>query len=111
MNDNGEEFKTGKDALKQITDRVQEELNLSSTPGACIALFINGKPMLNAGVGFWDLEKRIILNENAQFYIYSVTKTLIAAVILQLVAEGSVGLDTPVQKYLPQLPIKIPVTI
>ncbi|MET9697565.1 serine hydrolase domain-containing protein [Streptomyces sp. NPDC006529] len=39
----------------------------------------------------------------ARFRVGSVTKTFTAAVVLQLVAEGRVGLDQPVQRYLPGL--------
>ncbi|MEU9033868.1 serine hydrolase domain-containing protein [Streptomyces sp. NPDC048352] len=41
--------------------------------------------------------------EDARFRAGSVTKTFTAAVVLQLAAEGRVGLDRPVQEYLPGL--------
>ncbi|AZQ70074.1 class A beta-lactamase-related serine hydrolase [Streptomyces luteoverticillatus] len=38
-----------------------------------------------------------------RYRIGSVTKTFVATVLLQLVAEGKVGLDEPVRRYLPDL--------
>ncbi|WP_188316553.1 serine hydrolase domain-containing protein [Solihabitans fulvus] len=40
---------------------------------------------------------------DGRFRIGSVTKTFVATVVLQLVSEGRVGLDTPVDRYLPGL--------
>ena len=40
---------------------------------------------------------------NGSFRVGSVTKTFVATVVLQLVAEGRVKLDAPVEHYLPGL--------
>ncbi|MFC5288996.1 serine hydrolase domain-containing protein [Actinokineospora guangxiensis] len=40
---------------------------------------------------------------DGRFRIGSVTKTIVATVVLQLVGEGRVGLDEPVSRYLPGL--------
>lgn len=40
---------------------------------------------------------------NGRFWVGSVTKTFTATVVLQLVAEGKIGLDASVAGYLPQL--------
>ena len=39
-----------------------------------------------------------------QFRVASITKTFVAVVIVQLVAEGRLGLDDPLARYLPQFP-------
>ncbi|GAA5078967.1 serine hydrolase domain-containing protein [Thermocatellispora tengchongensis] len=44
-----------------------------------------------------------------RFRIGSITKTFVATVVLQLVAEGRIGLDRPIQEYLPDaLPADYP---
>ncbi len=52
-----------------------------------------------AGVG--DLATKSPVPVNGQVRVASNTKTFVATVVLQLVAEGKVVLDEPVEKYLP----------
>lgn len=90
---------------------VAHALATTATPGAAVALVLDGQPVFVSGVGFRDREQTTALDADAQFYIYSVTKTLLATVILQLVEQEQIALDTPVQIYLPQVPLETPVTI
>ncbi|WP_020670122.1 serine hydrolase domain-containing protein [Amycolatopsis nigrescens] len=48
---------------------------------------------------------------NGRFRIGSNTKTFVATVVLQLVAEGKVGLDNPVNDYLPQFGLDRRITV
>ncbi|MGY0386155.1 serine hydrolase domain-containing protein [Nocardioides sp. WG-D5] len=48
---------------------------------------------------------------NGRFRVGSVTKTLTATVVLQLVAEGRIGLDTPAADYLTQFPLDRRITV
>lgn len=54
-----------------------------------------------AGVG--DLATKSPVPVNGMIRIASNTKTFVAAVVLQLVAEGKVQLDVPVETYLPNI--------
>ncbi len=96
---------------QRLTETVKEALAATSTPGAAIALLLDGRPALVSAVGFRDLEESTVLDKNARFYIYSVTKSLLATVILQLVEQGRVALDAPVQAYLTHVPLDAPVTV
>jgi D-alanyl-D-alanine carboxypeptidase len=48
---------------------------------------------------------------NGRFWIGSSTKTFTATLVLQLVAEGKVGLDAPVADYLPKLGLDRRITV
>ncbi|MFJ9841649.1 serine hydrolase domain-containing protein [Kitasatospora sp. NPDC101155] len=48
---------------------------------------------------------------NGLFRIGSTTKTFTATVVLQLVAEGKIGLDTPADDYLPQFGLDRRITV
>ncbi|MEV0967053.1 serine hydrolase domain-containing protein [Microtetraspora glauca] len=48
---------------------------------------------------------------NGHFWVGSVTKTFHATVVLQLVAEGKIGLDAPVASYLPKLGLDRRITV
>ena len=53
--------------------------------------------------GLADLAQRAPMRPGDRFRIASLTKTYVAAVTLQLAAEGRLGLDAPVARYLPGL--------
>ncbi|MFI6170462.1 serine hydrolase domain-containing protein [Nocardia sp. NPDC051052] len=53
--------------------------------------------------GAADLATGQPFTDNARVRIGSITKTFVATVMLQLVAEGKVELDAPVQRYLPDV--------
>ncbi|WP_280340371.1 serine hydrolase domain-containing protein [Nocardia neocaledoniensis] len=58
-----------------------------------------GHRVFTAGVG--DLGTRTPFPQDARVRIGSNTKTYVATVIMQLVAEGEVDLDAPIERYLP----------
>ncbi|MFD0361842.1 serine hydrolase domain-containing protein [Nocardia sp. GCM10030253] len=60
-----------------------------------------GHRVLTAGVG--DLQTGAPFAADAQVRIGSNTKTFVTTVILQLVAEGKVELDAPIERYLPDV--------
>ena len=51
--------------------------------------------------GWADLARRTPLSATTTMMAYSMSKTITAAAVLQLVAAGSVGLDDPVERYVP----------
>jgi D-alanyl-D-alanine carboxypeptidase len=48
---------------------------------------------------------------DGRFRVGSTTKTFTATVVLQLVAEGKIGLDTPAADYLPQFGLDRRITV
>src|SRR6185369_5015048 len=55
----------------------------------------------SAAVGVADIKKGTPASPDAAFRIGSISKTFVAATILKLVDAGRMGLDDPVDKYLP----------
>lgn len=83
----------------------------TSTPGASVALIVDGDLVLTIGLGFRDIERSIPIHSDARFYLYSITKTLVATAVLRLVEEGRLALDDAIQTILPDSPIEPPLTI
>lgn len=96
---------------QRLMAAVRHALASTSTPGAAVALLLDNRPVFVSGVGFRDHEQTVMLEPDAQFYVYSVTKSLLATVMLQLVEQGRIALDAPIQAYLPNLPLDPPVTV
>jgi CubicO group peptidase (beta-lactamase class C family) len=53
-------------------------------------------------VGYRDLERKIPMPADAEFWIASTSKPMTATAFMMLVDEGKVNLNDPVEKYLPE---------
>ncbi|MFI5619652.1 serine hydrolase domain-containing protein [Streptomyces sp. NPDC051567] len=88
------------DVVRQGLQRlVQEDRN----PGALATLVGRDGRTRHYTAGVADLETKAKVPVNGQVRVGSNTKTFTAVVVLQLVGEGKVALDTPIERYLPGL--------
>lgn len=98
-------------ATERLRRLVQDALASADTPGAALAVLVDGAPCADLAVGFADLARTQPLPTDARWYIYSVTKSLIATLIVRLTERGAVALDAPVQTYLADLALPHAVTL
>nr|WP_176573580.1 serine hydrolase domain-containing protein [Nonomuraea pusilla] len=70
---------------------------------AALARVSDGGRTWSATAGVRDIERGGRPSPNGHFRIGSVTKTFVATVVLQLVDEGKVRLDDPIDQHLPGL--------
>jgi CubicO group peptidase (beta-lactamase class C family) len=73
-------------------------------PGASLLVVKDGKPLVERGYGYANLEKHIKAGPETNYRLASVTKQFTATAILLLKQDGKLELDDPIRKYLPQLP-------
>ena len=97
---------TAAPTLAATTSPVQASLDAltaqDGVPGAEAVIQDHGRTrVVRSGRG--DLTTGKPFPRNGSFRAGSVTKTFVAAVVLQLAAEGRVKLDAPVERYLPGL--------
>lgn len=100
-----------RDLQEQLKLLVGQSLTKSQIPGAAIAIRVDGQAVLETSIGYQDRDCEVLLPTDANFYIYSVTKSLIATALLYLVSEGLLELDASVQAYLPDFPLNISITL
>ncbi|MEV0245574.1 serine hydrolase domain-containing protein [Nocardia sp. NPDC050712] len=86
------------------TATLQAELDelvaTAGVPGAQLVHTVGDRvDQFDSGIGDYGAGARF--PDGAQFRIASVTKSFVATVVLQLVAEGRVELDSPIERYLP----------
>lgn len=93
-----------------IDGLVQDLLISAGAPGSAVALAIDGEPW-SAGIGYATRDGSQPLDASARFSAYSITKTVIATIVMRLVEDGALSLDDPIDAHLPQLPIDTPVSI
>ncbi|MFE6865448.1 serine hydrolase domain-containing protein [Kitasatospora sp. NPDC057692] len=63
----------------------------------------NGRRVWRDSAGVTDIDSQRPVRADGRFRIGSVTKTFVSTVVLQLVDEGKLRLDDPVEHYLPGL--------
>ncbi|MET8573588.1 serine hydrolase domain-containing protein [Streptomyces sp. NPDC005012] len=77
-------------------------LQAAAGPGAAVHAGADGADWtLSAGTGTYGADRPI--QEDEHFLVGSQTKTFTATVVLQLVDEGRIALDSPIETYLPGL--------
>ncbi|WP_433599367.1 serine hydrolase domain-containing protein [Nocardia sp. CA-135953] len=80
--------------------RLDDLVRSTFVPGGQLVVTADGDAtQINSGVG--DLATGAPFPDDAQVRIASNTKTFVATVVLQLVGEGRVELDAPIEHYLP----------
>lgn len=86
--------------------KIATELVARGIPGLAVAVAIHGKLVFAEGFGYADLEQRVPARPTTKFRIGSISKPLTATALMQLVEQGKIDLDAPIQKYVPSFPDK-----
>lgn len=82
--------------------RIVDGVHRAGAPGV-VMLVRNRAGTWRGTAGAAVLEPRRAIRATDRFRIASVTKTFVATVVLQLIDEGRLALDTPVDRWLPSL--------
>lgn len=93
-------------SAKAAADKQAKEWLSRGIPGLVIAVGIDGKLVYSEGFGFADLEQRVPAWPSTRFRIASISKSITAIGLMELVQAGKVDLDAPIQKYVPSFPDK-----
>lgn len=96
---------------KALTSRLGTLRSTYGLPGVSAAILFPDGTMWRATSGFADVAAGRRLTADTEFAVASISKTFLAALILRLVEEGKVGLDTAVAPYLPDVVIDPGVTV
>ncbi len=96
----------------QAADYLQQLYRSSSTPGISVAVASKGRIVFSQGAGSVDLDNLVPATGTSVYNIGSVSKVITAVAILELVEQGKISLDDPIQKYVPSFPDKgAPITL
>lgn len=92
------------EGLDWIGDALAKGRPATGAPGFSIALVKDGQVAWAGGDGVAHLEHDIPAGADTIYRVGSITKTITAVAVLQLVEKGLVGLDDPIAKYIPLYP-------
>lgn len=84
--------------LQQILDRTVAD---GYIPGATISVVVPGRQPWSGASGIADRASGAPMQPDTRVRIASISKIFTAVVVLQLVQEGTINLDAPIESYLP----------
>ena len=87
------------DELKKILDDATTKFGV---PGATCGMWVNDE-FVDAQSGVLNTETRHDVKSMSMFQIGSISKVLTATLVMKLVDQGKVSLDSPVRDYIPDL--------
>jgi CubicO group peptidase (beta-lactamase class C family) len=85
--------------LQAIDAYIQTEMRNDRVPGVALALIHNGKVVALRGYGDDGYGRPV--TPQTSFWLGSMSKSFTALAVMQLVEQGKIDLDAPVQSYLP----------
>jgi len=87
--------------VAQIEEVMVDWQERGGIPAVSLSVRLPGREPINLANGVVDLTTDVPVTVDDHFRIGSITKPMTAALVLQLVDEGLIELDEPVQTYLP----------
>jgi CubicO group peptidase (beta-lactamase class C family) len=89
------------DAFSRIIEKARAE---SEAPGISVAIVQGDRLVWARGFGAADLENNIPARADTVFRIASISKSIAAMAVMQLVERGKVSLEDTIWKYMPTYP-------
>lgn len=84
-------------------DQLLQEYETEKRAMGTVSIFKNGKEIYNKSFGLANLETQQKANAQTKYWIGSISKTYTATVILQLINEGKIELETKLDKFFPKI--------
>lgn len=88
--------------LQRLDRFMQQTTAPSGYSGGVVLVARNGRVVKWDSYGHQDLARRVPMQRDSIFRIYSMTKTVTAVAVLMLLEEGKLTLDDPVARHLPE---------
>ncbi len=97
--------------FKEFKKIIDDWMYFSPCLGMNLTIYDADYGYSNFSNGYKSINPEKRLEEQAPFYIYSITKTFTAILLMQLVEKKVISLDDPIVKYLPNTQLAKEVTI
>lgn len=84
---------------RELSDALEQAMAEYGVPGASAGVWVPGKGSWTTGVGLANIEGDIAVTPDMVWPLRSVTKSYTVTLLLQLVDEGLLALDDPIDRY------------
>ena len=85
-----------------LDDSIQLLMKVANVQGLAISVFNNNQPIYKKAFGYKRFDTKEPLKTSTNIYGASLSKAVFAVLVMQLVEEGIIDLDKPLQDYLPK---------
>ncbi len=86
----------------EIERTVARLMTAAHVPGLALAIINDGREVYRGTFGLRDVERRLPVTDSTVFSAMSITKGTFAFLVMLLVDDGVIALDTPISAYLPK---------
>jgi len=93
-------------AIAKARALIDHEMTRTLAPAAIVAVSRAGRLVWSEAIGCADVELQVPVATTTRLRIGSVSKPLTSAALGLLVEQGRLDLDAPVQRYVPDFPVK-----
>jgi CubicO group peptidase (beta-lactamase class C family) len=94
-------FTSSAQNFTKIDSIINAEIQLKNIAGGVAYVYHNNKVVYDKAYGFANLADQSKMQVNSIFRIASQTKAIVSIAFLQLVEKGMIGLEDPIEKYIP----------
>lgn len=91
------------DAIAHAIDAYFAPLASSREVSGTLRIEWDGQPLVERNYGYADWARRIPHTGTTRFHAGSVTKGILAATLVQLARDATIGLDDPLERWLPSM--------
>ncbi|MCX2681733.1 serine hydrolase [Galbibacter sp. EGI 63066] len=85
-----------------ITQKITQLTNDANVQGMAVAIFNDKQAMYQHIVGYKDFPKKLTLTDSTNIYGASLSKAVFSILVMKLVEDNVIDLDTPLESYLPK---------
>jgi CubicO group peptidase (beta-lactamase class C family) len=87
--------------FSKIDSVISAEVINKNIAGGVALIMHNGKIVYDKAFGFADVSQKVPMTTESIFRIASQTKAIVSIAFLQLVQQNKIGLDDPIENYIP----------
>lgn len=85
-----------------ITKKIDQLMADSEVYGMAISIFDDNQPVYQRVFGYKDYPNKIVLTDSTNIYGASFSKAVFGVLVMKLVEDSVIDLDTPLESYLPK---------
>ncbi|MCM8531517.1 MAG: beta-lactamase family protein [Lentisphaeraceae bacterium] len=88
--------------IQKVNEVVDALIAKKRLAGASVMIARQGKVCFFETYGMMDLKRQKVMQKDTIFRIYSMSKAITSAAVMQLVEQGKIDLHAPVKNYIPE---------
>ena len=85
-----------------LTNKITQLMDAAQVHGMAISVFNNRQPVYQQVFGYKDVPNLAPLTDTTNIYGASFSKAVFSVLVMKMIEEGIIDLDTPLESYLPK---------